>query len=247
MLAHERHAELRRLVEETGTIIVSEVARRWDVSEMTIRRDLKELENHGILARVHGGAVAGGALRWRARMDRDHGEKATAVAKIFSLVPQRGCIYLDGSTTIYNLIDHLHQGAGLTVVTNNIDTFQKLSACRGIDPVLIGGNHNKATDNFIGPLARLALSGLSFDVAFCSAYGIRPGLGTVEPSLEDAEIKQIVCERCARVCVAVNHQKLGRQAAGVWHPPGEHGVLATDLAPDDARLAPYRSFFETII
>ena len=247
MLATERHAELRRLAEAQGTIIVSEVARNWNVSEMTIRRDLRELEQEGVVARVHGGAVAGDHLRWRARLDRYGHEKAKAVAKVIDRLPQRGCIYLDGSTTIYTLIERIDSKTVLKVVTNNVDTFQRLNICRHIEPILIGGNHNRETDNFIGPLARLCLNHLSFDAAFFSCYGVQADLGTVEPSLDDAEIKQIVCERSRAIHIAVNHEKLGRPASAVWTAPTDKTTFSTDLAPADDRLDPFRTFFATIL
>ena len=247
MLAHERQAELQRLLAEQGTVLVSELAKAWDVSEMTVRRDLKTLEDQGVVSRVHGGAVAGGALRWRSRIDQHRPEKLRAAAKLAALLPESGCIYLDGSTTIFHLAEHLEQVSGLVVVTNNIDTLQRLEHYPGIEAVLVGGRLNRATDNLVGPLARRCLEQLAFAAAFFSAYGCDAEVGCTEPALEDAELKAWVCERSTAIRVALNHQKLGTRAAGVWRPPPERSLLATDLDADDARLAPYRTGYAAII
>jgi DeoR/GlpR family transcriptional regulator of sugar metabolism len=246
MLAHERHEALSSLLREHGTIMVSAVARDWGVSEMTIRRDLKRLEEQGLLSRIHGGAVAGGQLRFEARLSLDRRDKAAAVDKLVDLLPETGSCYLDGSTTIYGLVDALAKRPGLTVATNNVDTFARLGRVVGCEAVLIGGTLNDATDNLVGPLARRCIDGLAFDAAFCSAFAMDPRLGPCEPFLEDAEIKRLVAERSRRVHIVVNNQKLGQRAPAAWSP-GPGPVLATDLDPADERLAPYREHFPTIL
>ena len=67
-LAISRHDALKQMLADEGSVAVAELARRLDVSEMTVRRDLRELEGQGALARVHGGAVAGASLRFGSRL-----------------------------------------------------------------------------------------------------------------------------------------------------------------------------------
>lgn len=247
MTAHERHAALRALLEEQGQVQVSAVARDWGVSEMTVRRDLGCLEDQGLLARVHGGAVASGALSWTNRAARHRREKAAAAAKLVDLLPQSGCLYLDGSTTIVHLAGALAKRSGLVVATNNIDTFQRLIQHPGIEVLLVGGLLNRGTDNFIGPLALRSLDALHFDLACFSAFALHPQGGCLEPALEDAAIKQRVCERAGRIAVAVNRQKFHQQAAGAWGGEPGRSVLASDLDPADARLDPFRASFSLIL
>ncbi len=247
MHAHQRQQALRALLESEGTVMVSDLAKRWSVSEMTVRRDLDRLTEEGVAARIHGGAVASGVLRFGQRRDRDGAEKQKAIAKLVDRVPEAGCIYLDGSTTVYRLVAHLDKRVGLSVATNNIDTFQRIAACSGVEPILIGGRLNRDTDNFVGPLARRCVAGLHFDAAFFSAYGITPEGGPCEPSLEDAEVKQCVTDRAAAHCLALHSRKFGRSAPGSWAPPAATTTLASDLAPDDERLASYRECFPTIV
>jgi DeoR family fructose operon transcriptional repressor len=164
--AHERQQALQSLLEEHGSVVVSQLARTWGVSEMTVRRDLQALEKIGLASRVHGGAVAAGALRWRARADRARAEKERAAQQLVQYLPERGTIYLDGSTTVSLLVSALHEHAGLRVATNTPETFQALLSCPGLEPVLIGGKLNRKTDNLVGPLARAAIAKLAFDAAF---------------------------------------------------------------------------------
>jgi len=245
MQAHQRLTTLRDLLENEGAVVVSDLARDWEVSEMTVRRDLQRLEAEGLAERIHGGAVAAGALRFAARHDRSRPDKTRAAQKFVDVIPARGCIYLDGSTTIYQLVAACDRRPGLRVATANIDTFQGLAGCAGIEPILIGGTLDRETDNFVGPLARRTIAGLNFDAAFFSAYALSPE-GPSEPSLEDAEIKAAVVARSRRHYLAIDHRKLGQRAAGAWELPAAHAVLATDCEPGDERLTPYRAAFQEI-
>jgi DeoR family fructose operon transcriptional repressor len=245
--AHERQAELRTLLSEEGTVAVTPLAKRWKVSEMTIRRDLQALQAEGSVTRVHGGAVAGGTLRFGNRLGQHRREKELAAGKLATLLPTKGSVYLDGSTTIYHLAELLGRHGGLQVATNNLDTFLRLGQTPGVEAVLIGGTLNRGTDNFVGPHARRCLEGLAFDAAFFSAFALHGDLGPCEPAVEDAEIKQLVCARAARVHLAVDHHKLGQQAVGSWRFAAGRATLATDLPAGDARLKPFRLLFATVL
>ncbi len=247
MTAHERHVALKTLLETQGQVQVSVVAREWGVSEMTVRRDLGCLEDQGLLARVHGGAVASGALSWTSRAARHRREKAAAAAKLVDLLPHGGCLYLDGSTTIVHLTAALARRRGLVVATNNIDTFQRLIHQPGLEVLLVGGLLNRGTDNFVGPLALRSVEALHFDLACFSAFALHPQGGCLEPALEDAAVKQRVCERAQRIAVAVNHHKFHQQAAGAWGGEPGRSILASDLDSADPRLDPFRPSFCQIL
>ena len=242
--AHERQDELRRLLTEQGTVAVADLAKRWQVSEMTVRRDLSTLASSGAIARVHGGAVAGASLRFGARLEQHRGAKANAAQKLAGFLPQQGSVYLDGSTTIFGLVEAL-EGRTITVATNNLETFLKLQQLITLNVVLIGGQLNRATDNFAGSQARRCLEGLAFDAAFFSAYAVDPQVGPSEPVAEDAEIKQLVCARSSAVFLAVNRHKLGTRASATWDPG--RATLATDLVANDDLLNSYRRNFPVIL
>jgi DeoR/GlpR family transcriptional regulator of sugar metabolism len=246
-LAHERQDALKSLLAERGTVAVSELARRWRVSEMTVRRDLAALEAQGAVARVHGGAVAGQRLRFSHRLERNRSGKSTMAAKLARLVPEHGSIYLDGSTTIYHLVAELSRRGGLIAATNNIDTFLALHACPGVTAILVGGELNRETDNLVGVHARRSIEGMSFAAVFCSAFALHPEVGPSEPAPEDAEVKRLVCQRAERICLAVDHAKLGQTAAGCWGADLAGATLVTDLPATDHRLDPYRGAWRHIL
>lgn len=247
VLAGPRQQEILSILETGGEVVVSDLARRFNVSEMTIRRDLRNLEESGRVVRVHGGAVLGERSRFTSRLAANTKAKSKAVSKLVQFIPERGCIYLDGSTTILNLVKRLGSLHQLQVATNNVETFNRISMLKGVTPLLIGGSLDPRTDNLIGPLAMRSVEALAFECAFFSAWGVDSETGLNEATTEDAEVKAYVASRSRGVYVALDHSKLGVVAGGVWEHNKERAVLATDLEPDNPRLDRYRKMFSRII
>ncbi len=245
-LAEPRQRHILQWINANGQAVVSELARGLAVSEMTIRRDLKTLETMGLVLRVHGGAVAGERSRFTNRLSTNTRAKARAAKKLAPFLPESGCVYFDGSTTVLNLVALLKGRTRLQVATNNVETFNRIAAVKGPTPILLGGSLDTRTDNLIGPLALRSIEALAFGKAFFSAWGLAPETGLNEATIEDAGVKEAVAKRANAVLVAVDATKLGVAAAGAWRHGAEKSVLATDLPPEDGRLAAYREMFRTI-
>lgn len=246
VLAEPRQQAILAVLDSGGHAVVSELARQFGVSDMTIRRDLVMLEQKGLAQRVHGGAVAVNKSRFSHRLSANSRAKAKAIAKLVDFIPRTGCIYLDGSTTMLGLIKQL-KGRDLQVVTNNVETFNRLAALPGPSPLLLGGSLDTRTDNLIGPLAIRAVAALVFDAAFFSAWGLHAGLGLNEITVEDAEVKERVAKRSKFVYAAIDHSKLGLTAGGIWKHGQEKSVLATDLEPGHPDLATFKAMFGRIV
>lgn len=247
LLAQERLERLAQMLYENGSLQVGDLAATLGVSEMTVRRDLNSLARMGKLTRVHGGAVANPGLQFGHRLESNSRAKKAVVRKIADSIPSLGCIYMDGSTTIFGLCDFMDKAQDLQVVTNNLQTFQRLCLVRGVKPIIIGGSLDSRTENLVGAMARKSLNNVRFDVAYMSCYGLDSRLGCMEATLEDAEIKDIVAAQCGRMYVAVDEMKLARSATGAWSHAPSKTVLATNLEPTDERLEPFRVLFPSII
>ncbi len=246
-LAEPRQEAILRLIDAGGHVAVSDLAKRFAVSEMTIRRDLKALEELGRAVRIHGGAKAIEKSRFTSRLSTNARSKARAAGKLAGEIPAEGCLYFDGSTTILNLVKFLKGRNRLQIATNNIETFNRIAELNGPAPILLGGTLDVRTDNLIGPLAFRSVEALAFRRAFFSAWGIRGETGLNEVTVEDAEVKALVARRSEGVCVALDHSKFGVGGAGVWDHGGGKAVLATDLAAGDPRLEAFRGMFRDIL
>lgn len=246
-LAEPRQQAILELINDGGSAVVSSLAKRFEVSEMTIRRDLKSLEEQGLAVRVHGGALAAEKSRFSIRLSANARAKTKAVLKLADTLPHQGCIYFDGSTTVLNLARMLKGRTRLQVATNNVETFTTIAALNGPAPILIGGTLDFRTDNLIGPLAIRSIEALAFEAAYFSAWGLSSELGLNEATVEDALVKGQVARRTQSVYVALDYSKLGVVAGGTWQHGSDKTVLATDLEPGDKRLAPYNHMFKEII
>lgn len=245
--AEKRYAAILDVVKKEGRVVISTLMKQLDVSDMTLRRDLKRLEEQGLVVRVHGGAIPATAARFGDRLTAHRPAKTKAALKLDKFLPKQGSIYLDGSTTTLSLVDRLKPDRSLQVVTNHVETFRLLSKVPGVEPLLIGGRLDPRTDNLVGSLALRSLLAIAFDAAFFSCWAITPGHGPMELTLEDAEIKDLVASRSQSVYLAVDSSKFDVVASGCWSPDPSRTLFATDLSPRSATLKEYRSRFARII
>lgn len=240
-----RRRELVALVREIGEISIEQVAARFEVSSMTIRRDLEALELDGLLRRVRGGAVE--APEPRSHDDRlatRASAKRVIARKALELVPHRGTISLDASTTVQGIAEILGDHGELTVCTNSVQTFDALTRANGVDAQLTGGTYEPITGSLVGPIANSGAGLLLTRIFFTSAGALHPVSGTSEASLAEAEVKRHLASSADRTVLCIDSSKLDKRATGAALELAQIDVLITELAPDDARLDPYRAQLE---
>ena len=238
---HQRLEMIQDRLSEQGSVRIGDLAVTFGVSEMTIRRDLDELEALGLARRVRGGAVAVGPEPFAARHRHNARAQGRIAEKLRQFVPDRGTIALDASSTVYRLAADLHGARDLVVVSNGLDTFQSLEGKAGISAVLTGGTREPRTGSLVGPVASRSAQDFLFDLFICSAAALDPSVGSSEASLAEAEVKRALAANSGRVILAADHSKLGTRAQARMFRLDDLDVLVTDLDPGDDRLAPYRA------
>ncbi|MGH8923358.1 MAG: DeoR/GlpR family DNA-binding transcription regulator [Acidimicrobiia bacterium] len=240
----ERLGEVRNLIAEQGTVRIDQLAVDFGVSEMTIRRDLDELEALGVARRVRGGAIALGPEPFAQRHRHNARAKARIAEKLLQEVPTVGTVAFDASTTIYRLATSLEAVRDLVVVTNGLDTFHTIGAQPGITATLTGGSEEPRTGSLVGPIALRTAQDFLYDVFVCSAAGFDHQVGSSEASLAESEVKRAFSQTSSRIVLAVDHTKLETRAQARVFELEEIDLLVTDLEPDDSRLDLYRSRVE---
>lgn len=242
--AQVRRGRIRDLLATDGSLDLTSAAEELGVSEMTIRRDLLELERQGLVRRVRGGAIAVEPELFERRAARHNTAKLRIAAKLRTLLPQQGVVAMDSSSTIHRFASEF-AAPDLTVLTAGIETFQALRGRVG-RALLTGGEWEEATGSFVGPLALRAVEDLHYDVTFLSASGVDPARGAMESTLENAQVKRALRRASASVVLAVDASKLGQRAAAVALPLGDIDVLVTDLDPAAEALDPYRDHLDLL-
>lgn len=240
----ERLGEMRDLIAELGTVRIDQLAADFGVSEMTIRRDLDELEALGLARRVRGGAIALGPEAWEQRHQHNARAKARIAEKLLPLVPSSGTVAMDASTTIYRLATAIEMTRDLVVVTNGWDTFHSMRGTAGVTATLTGGTEEPRTGSLVGPMAIRAAQGFLYDTFFSSAAALDPELGSSEAALAESEVKRAFSQTSNRIVLAVDQGKLNTRAQARVFALEQVDLLVTDLDPSDARLDPYRNLVE---
>jgi len=236
-----RRKELAKLVRGSGTISIEQASSRFEVSTMTIRRDLEILEAEGSLKRVRGGAVGvTGPRSYDDRLATHRSAKRVIAKKALEFVPRRGSIALDASTTVNALAEMLGEAEHLVACTNSIQTFEALGRLSGVEAQLTGGTHEAVTGSLVGPIANAGARLIHTGVFFTSAAGLSPTGGTSEASLAEAEVKRHLSQSAELTVLCLDSSKLGRRSVGAALHVSDVSVLITELDPDDARLDPYR-------
>jgi DeoR family fructose operon transcriptional repressor len=246
-LATEQRLDwLRDVLQRDGSLRLADAAVELGVSEMTVRRDLEQLESVGAARRVRGGAVALTPTTFADRHKAHARAKSRIAAKLVTLVPETGAIGVDASSTVMRMTRVLGPRRDLTVITNGLESFTALSDVPGVRPVLTGGELDPRTGSLVGPLASQAAGQLLLRRLFVSSAGVDPVLGTGETCLEEAEVKQALARVAEDVVVAVDASKLGSRGIARGLAWEQVKVLVTELDPGHARLDAYRDKVELL-
>lgn len=198
MLAIERQRNIIDIIDKIGTVYVKNLAEEFDVSRDTIRNDLTNLENQGLLIKTYGGAIKKGTnihdTAARNRIYKYVEEKKRIAKKAFKLIKPNSLIYLDFSTNCIYLAELLIKvDFEVVVVTTMLEIADILKDVNNVELILVGGKLNKTKEGFVGSLTNEWLSSFNFDIAFLGAVGIdydKDYIYTYE--IEDASTKSYI-------------------------------------------------------
>ena len=226
-----RHAEILKILSLLRNVSVGDFAQRLGVSEVTIRKDLAQLEEMGCLIRTRGGAQIAEDTRVLKTMDvrlKERMDVKEAIArKARELVRDGETVYLDAGSTCLLLAKELTE-MNLRVVTNSIDVMAALGACPGISLISLGGTYRREAGSFVGPMAIEALRTLQIETCFLGATGFSNRGAFSSQNLIESQLKQKVLEASGRRIILADSGKYGRQAFSVFARAGDVDILVTD-------------------
>ncbi|MBC6310626.1 DeoR/GlpR transcriptional regulator [Listeria sp. FSL L7-1582] len=210
MLNAERHKLIMDLLKRKGTVKLKNLIEVSDSSESTIRRDLAELENLGVLRRVHGGAILSQArtieMSMLEKSVRNVREKKQIARLAASTVVDGDCIYLDAGSTTFEMIDFL-VGRDITVVTNGLMHVEELVNL-DLNAYILGGKMKAKTKAIIGGIALDNIMNYRFDKSFIGANGIHMVDGYTTPDMEEALLKRRSMELSDETFIVADNSKL---------------------------------------
>lgn len=237
LLPAQRRERIRELIRTQGAVKVAALSDLLRVSEITIRRDLEELEQEGILERTHGGAIYSHRMRVEplyTEKDRIHREEKRLIGQAAAQLVEEGDTLLinSGSTTL-QVIRHLVGKKNIRVITSNVGAVLAVQDS-DFDLMLIGGSFRPQSNSLVGHLAALSLQQVYGNKALIGVDGISAKYGLTTPILQEAEIARLMIERArGQVIVVADHSKLGVVANFVTAPVDEVDILVTDEGFDE--------------
>ncbi|HET7063733.1 MAG TPA: DeoR/GlpR family DNA-binding transcription regulator, partial [Rudaea sp.] len=199
MLTSQRKKLLLAALKRDGQLVAKALSEQFDVSEDTIRRDLRELAQAGLLQRVHGGALPASpaVADFSVRRSIEPNAKS-AIAKVAAQMIKPGqIVILDGGTTAVQLARQLPHELQATVVTHSPSIAVELVGHPGIDVIIIGGRLFKHSIVAVGAAALEALGAIRADLYFMGVTGVHPTAGLSTGDLEEAYVKRALVQRAA--------------------------------------------------
>jgi DeoR/GlpR family transcriptional regulator of sugar metabolism len=232
LLKEERLQQILDAVHENGRVTVAELGLRFEVSEITIRRDLRELAEQGLLRRAHGGALSTAptspdppVIR---RMSERNAYKERIGQAAAKLVADGESVFIgSGSTTAYT-IRHLAQHKDLTVVTNALNVATELASAEHITVVVLGGMLRASELSLIGHITEQALKEVRVDKAIIGIPAISLEAGLTNDYLPEVMTDRAIIDAAAKLILVADHTKFDKVSSAYLAPFERVDTLVTD-------------------
>ena len=248
MNASERRQEIIELLNMNSTVLVSDLSKKYDVSEVTIRTDLRLLEKQGVLTRFHGGATkiidnddikSFKELQLEERYQRFIEAKKRIALEAVKQVKEGDIIILDSGSTTMLIAEELVKLKHITVITNSLTSAFILSDNSDIMLLICGGTLRHKTRSFHGKIAEQSLDGISADILFVGADGIDAQRG-ITTFNEGYTISSVMANVAKKVVAVLDSSKFGRNGINIVLPLNKLDVIITDTSVDSK----YKQEFE---
>jgi len=237
LLLQERHAHILAQLGSAGRVIAAQLAQELNVTEDTVRRDLRDLAAAGLCQKVYGGAVrmpgAPEAGSFTQRATRQLGGKALLGTAAAALIAPGSVVFLDAGSSNLALAEALPR-TRLTVITNAPAIAARLLDQPHIELIVIGGRIKQDIGASVGPTALREIEAIRPDLYVLGACGVDPGAGVTAVDFEEAEFKRRVAARSRATLVLATGDKLGAVAHYAVLPLSQltHLVVPGDTGDD---------------
>lgn len=241
MLKEERQREIVELLRCDSKVLVADLISRLNVSEDTIRRDLNDLAEIGILQRVHGGALPrASSLPYEQRVQATDVAKQAMARAAVRLIHDGQVVFMDSGSTILEVVSYLPTTLHATIVTNSVPVVAALIHHPTIEVHVLGGRLKKDAQAMIGVPVVEAVRHLRADLCLLGVCGLHADIGISMLDAEEAYVKQAMIEQAAEVVAVAGAEKLGTAGPYVIGPISALTYLVTDSSIEPHVLVPYQ-------
>lgn len=228
----ERHQHILTRLREQGHVNVLKLSQELNVSTVTIRKDLKHLEERKLLFRAHGGAsINNPYINDRPVNEKEKirvAQKQRIARYAAGLVEPKDSIIMASGTTVIELARHIKADNQLTVVTASLNTALILSKNSQTDIIQLGGMVRKSSSSTIGPYAENLLNNFSCSKLFLGVDGIDPEYGLTTTNAMEANLNQQMIKAAQKVIILADSSKFGRRGFSKICELSEVDIIITD-------------------
>lgn len=230
----ERHQRILQLLDQKNRVVVPDLAEKFKVSEDTIRRDLRHLENLGLLKKTHGGAIhhhisSLGPYPERLEAEKDY---KTAIGKrAAELVEENDSLLINSSTTALAFARALQVNRA-RIITNDLDIAQIIIQKGSYELFVLGGKWDPAHHELMGPNIYEQIERFRVQKLFLGVSALHPIHGMTGITEEDASIKRAMIQVADQVIALSDHTKIGETSLAWIAPPSVIDILVTDEHAD---------------
>ena len=239
MTQRDRLADIIKIVHAEQKVQVSDLAKRYQVTNETIRRDLEALEKDGIVARTYGGAIAVQASPvtsdYKIRAVKNAAAKAVIGRLAASLLPENGAIGCDSGTTVYETIPYIRSRSSLTLLTNSVRILNDFMYDK-LRIISTGGILNSRTQSLEGELAIRMMGNYFLDACIIGCHSLDLVYGIYDGSEAVVQYKNTLIDHSRKVILLADHTKFDRTSLIRTAPFSLIDVLVTDRRPSDEWL-----------
>ncbi len=244
-LKDERLRIIVNRVREHGRTTVLELSNYFDVSDITIRRDLKELAEKGLIRREHGGAIYPVDMPEEPpviqRMFQNRAVKERIARAAAGLIKDNESIFIGSGSTATYVARHLTGHQNLTIITNAVNIAYELASVDGLTIVVLGGMLRTSELSMVGHIAEQALQEVRMDKVIIGVKALSVKAGITNDYLPEVMTDRKILEMGSELILVADHTKFGKVASAYVAPVNRITTLVTDRQADPQMLSEMRA------
>lgn len=237
MMAEERRTQILQIVRQEGRARVNDLAAHFSASAVTIRNDLNELHQRGLVLRSHGGAVMPDTILRESpvheRLKAHSEEKRRIGAMAATLIHDAETIILDSGTTTLEIARQIKNRQELQVITNGVNIAAELLDARGVRTFIVGGSVRGDSASIVGRTTEDMFEQFSADRLFLSGAGCDPDFGVSGANLEETTVNRAMLRIAREIVLVADSSKFSRRSMSRIAPFAEIDVVISDTGLRD--------------
>jgi DeoR/GlpR family transcriptional regulator of sugar metabolism len=232
----ERQKQILSILARKKRLSVTDIVKRFSISEATARRDLESLTLQGKVQRVHGGVIAveqaPPELPILERKNEQRDEKIRIGRGAAGLVADHESLFLGSGTTVVEVARNLREHKNLTVITNSLPVLNLLAGLKGITVISLGGMLRDSEHSFIGHITEQALTEVRVDKVFMGTRGASLEHGLTNDYLQETLTDRAILKIGRKVIIVADHTKVNRVSTVLLAPLKTIHTFVTDSGVD---------------